>query len=95
MGSYQDMRLRVINASPCPVKAFLHRLGSPGCWPYGILFFSFDEDGEGAHATFGDLRVPVTAVQAIELILLAKGEAQGAVIWDQSGMFQRQTRGLE
>ena len=83
MGSYADMRMRVVNAAPCEVRAapFVVRIveGRPtlgGSWPGSVLLLGLTEDGEQAFATFGDLTVPVTLLQALELVLLAGG-AQG------------------
>ena len=69
---YADMRLRVINAMPCEIRVFRH--SRPGCWPYGVLFFSFSDDRKQAFATFGDLTVEVTAMEMQELMLLAEGK---------------------
>lgn len=69
---YVDMRMRVINAAPCEVRVF--RGSRPESWPYGTLYFSFNLERNRAFATFGDLTIEVTAVEMVELQLLAEGK---------------------
>lgn len=60
---FQDMRLRIINAAPCPIEFVPGQLGS---WPYGTLFIA-----EGGIVIFGDLTIRATQAQIQQFIMLA------------------------
>ena len=65
---YGDMRRRVINNSPCPIKYC--EADKPGMWLYGDLIFS--RDGDRLLATFGDLTIELTEPRHVaELAWLA------------------------
>lgn len=67
---YDDMRLRVLNARPCPIKVSFGEVRDC-CWEYGTLFLSIRHDGETCLATFGDLTIPVTLFEALTLVGIA------------------------
>ena len=67
MASLGDMRRRLINSSVVDVK---FREKKPGCWSYDDFIVSRKEDQ--LYATKGDLTIPVTGVELLELLMLAE-----------------------
>lgn len=79
---FRDMRLRVINCAPCPINKpysgpqyfqgtiHIEDGRATGSWPYGTLFI-LEEKGQ-LYATFGDLTIPVSQEEALELKELAQ-----------------------
>jgi hypothetical protein len=68
--AFEDMRLRIINHSPCSVRFVA---GIPPLYPYGALYLAPAMD-DNIIAAFGDLRILVSSRKILSLIALATNE---------------------
>lgn len=85
MSNFYDMQFRVQSNASCQIM-FLKR--KPACFPYGVLFIVGEEE-TGLQAVFGDLTIPVTTMQAFELMRLAGGPIAGGTSIEEKGRIYR------
>ena len=79
MSDFNDMKSRVINAAPCPIR---YEEVRPPCYPFGTLIISVSLDSDRAdqpylwpvgfwYVSLGDLTVLCNAEEIFELCELA------------------------